>query len=125
MTGGRAVCGIDIGEGDRSAIRERAAFGNCPNDVNRRRDGRIIRAGHGHRDGAGGCPATAVVDGVGEYIIAGFAKGQALHRTVGVVEGIGITPIGGDIDFSVGAVYVTGKVTRLNAAHVAGCHPLY
>ncbi len=48
-----------------------------------------------------------------------------MHRALGVVEGIGITTIRGDIDFSVGAVQVTGKVTCLNAAHVAGRHPLY
>ena len=80
------------GRGDHAAGRKLDVFPDA--GCGRGQHGQILGAVDGDGQGIGGRAAVPVADGVGKGVGDGFARAEALHQRRGVVERVGIRPVG-------------------------------
>ena len=79
---------------------------------------RIVGTSNGHRQGAGGCAAIGVVDGVGKGVSQTLADSPALHGRVVVIHRVGIAAVAGNVDLAIGSGYVATDAAGLHASHI-------
>ena len=86
---------------------------------------RIVGTSNGHRQGAGGCAAIGVVDGVGKGVSQTLADSPALHGRVVVIHRVGIAAVAGNVDLAIGSGYVATDAAGLHASHITRRNTLY
>ena len=130
VDGHRAVQGRGRGDGERVAvdIAVVAEHGDSDRRVLVGGGGvvlghrRVVGAPDGDGQGRGGGAAVAIGDGVGEHILQGLSGLQPIHQRIGIIDRIGVSAIGSQIQGAVAARNSRGHLPGHRADVAAGGH---